>query len=185
VQEAGSPPPPGQLSPDGMWRWDGSQWQAVMPAPQPASAAKAERSWFATGGGMIALVGVPFILAGCIFPFVYYTDTSNGGPTSASVFNLGYSGGLFYALEPVVVMLSVASAAIFLIAWQHRIVRAVGAGVLVAIGVQTASLFVGYVGGSTAYGRLGLGGALGLIGGVFVLVGGCLVAAGLFVRRPT
>jgi hypothetical protein len=185
VQEAGSPPPPGQLSPDGMWRWDGSQWQAVVPASQPAPAAGAERSWFATGGAIISLVGVPFILGGCIIPFVYYTDTSNGGPASASVFNLGYTGGLFYALEPVIVMVTVAIASTILIAWQHRTVRAVGAGVLVAIGVQTAALFVGYVGGSTTYGRLGLGGPLGLIGGVIVLVGGCLVAAGLFVRRPT
>src|SRR5258708_17645688 len=36
-----APPPSGQLSPDGCWRWDGSQWVPVTalvpPAPHPVS----------------------------------------------------------------------------------------------------------------------------------------------------
>ncbi|TMC85521.1 MAG: hypothetical protein E6J06_03590 [Chloroflexi bacterium] len=62
-----------------------------------------KRSWLATGGGIAALIAIPFIVAACTLPFVYYTDVSNGSPSS-SVFNLGYSGGLFFALEPIAVM---------------------------------------------------------------------------------
>jgi hypothetical protein len=182
MQGAGTRPPAGRISPDGMWRWDGTAWQPVAsPETPPPSAASSPRSWLATGGGIAGLIGVPFVLAGCIFPFVYYSDTSQGGPASASIFNLGYPGGLFYAFEPVVVMLFAAAAAVFLIAWQIRPVRAVGAGALLAFGVQTTALFIGYIGSELAYGRIGASGPLGTIDGVALVVGGALAASSLLV----
>jgi hypothetical protein len=33
-----APPPSGQLSPDGRWRWDGLQWVLVPPPPPPLTA---------------------------------------------------------------------------------------------------------------------------------------------------
>ncbi len=182
------PDPPratGQLSPDGMWRWDGTRWQPEPSILTPISPPRiSKRSWLATGGGIAALIAIPFIAAACTLPFVYYTDVSSG-PASSSVFNLGYSGGLFFALEPIAVMVCVVIAGIFLIAWQHRAVRALGAGALLAFGVQTVTLFIGYIGGEVAYGRVGPGGPVGILGGLILLVGGGLAAAGLFVRQES
>jgi len=140
-----------------------------------------KRSWLATVGGIAALVAIPFIVAGCMLPFVYYTDTSNG-PASSSVFNLGYTGGLFFALEPIAVMVCAVITGIFLIAWQNRTVRAVGAGLLLAFGLQTVALFIGYFGGEAPYGRVGPGGPVGILGGMILLVGGGLAAGSLFGR---
>jgi hypothetical protein len=168
-----------------MWRWDGSQWQPVVaPASSPPEAPSSKRSWLATGGGIAGLVAVPFILAGCIFPFVYYSDTSAGGPPSPSIFNLGYPGAIFYTLEPVGVMVFAAAAGVFLIAWQNRTVRAMGGGALLALGLQTTAMFIGYIGGELPYGRIGAGGPLGAIGGIALVLGGALVAASLLVRHP-
>jgi hypothetical protein len=64
----------GQLSPDGMWRWDGARWELVsnLAASAPASSARTpRRSVLPTVAGIQALVAAPFILAGCIFPYVY------------------------------------------------------------------------------------------------------------------
>ncbi len=171
----------GQLSPDGMWRWDGMQWQPEPSVASPVSATRtSRRSWLATGGGIAGLLAIPFIVAGCIFPFVYYNDPGSG-PASSSIFNLGYSGGLFFALEPIVVMVCAAIAAIFLIASPSRTARAVGAGVLLAFGLQTTAMFLGYLGGEVAFGRLGPGGAIGTVGGIALLLGGGLAGAGLLV----
>ena len=178
--------PVGQLSPDGMWRWDGSRWQAEPSVMSPLAAPRVStRSWLATGGGIVALIAIPFIVAACIFPFVYYSGNSNGGSTSSSIFNLGYPGGVFFALEPVAVTVCTVLTAILLIAWQHQTVRAVGAGVLVAFGIQTIALFIGYIGGEAPYGRLGPGGAVGTLGGLVILVGGGLAAASVFVRQAS
>jgi len=175
--------PAGQLSADGMWRWDGARWQpeaSVISAMPPARISK--RSWLATGGGIASLGAVGFILAGCVFPFVYYSDPA-GGPPSASIFNLGYTGGLFYALEPIAVIACVVVTAGFLIAWQDRTVRAVGSGALLAFGLQTVAMFIGYIGGEVGYGRLGPGGAVGAFGGLILLIGGGLAAASVLAGR--
>lgn len=178
-------PPAGQLSPDGMWRWDGSAWQPLAGALPPTQAPRrSTRSWLATVGGIAALAAIAFIVAGCIFPFVYYSDTSAGGPSSSSVFNVGYSGGLFFALEPLAVMGAAGVAAVLLIASQSRAVRAVGAGVLLALGVQTTTLFIGYIGGEVAYGRVGAGGPLGTAGGIFLVIGGALAVGSLLQWKP-
>ncbi len=116
-----------------------------------------------------------------MLPFVYYTDPSNG-PASSSVFNLGYTGGLFFALEPIAVMVCAVVTGIFLIAWQNRTVRAVGTGVLLAFGLQTVALFIGYIGGEAPYGRVGPGGPVGILGGMVLLAGGGLAAGSLFGR---
>ena len=185
MQRIDPPQSTGQLSADGMWRWDGTRWQPEASAMSPTSSPqRSRRSWLATGGGIAALISVAFVVAGCAFPFIYYSDPA-GGPPSASIFNLGYTGGLFYALEPIAVIVCVVIAAIFHIAWQNRTVRAVGTGALLAFGLQTVALFIGYIGGEVGYGRLGPGGAVGVVGGLILLVGGGLAAAGLIVHRES
>ena len=72
---------------------------------------------------------------------------------------------------------------IFLIAWQNRTVRAVGTGVLLAFGLQTVALFIGYIGGEAPYGRVGPGGPVGILGGMVLLAGGSLAAGSLFGRQ--
>ena len=167
----GSDPRAGQLSPDGQWRWDGVRWvpaiSAAPPLPSPTPFAPAgapstsRRPWLATGGGISALVAMPFIIAGCFVPYVTYTDTSSG-PSTSSVFNVGYPGFWPYAVEPIVVVLIGAAAAILLIVGGNRTARAIAAGALLAFGVQTFTLFFGYTGGSVAVGHMGAGGPLGI-----------------------
>ena len=180
MQRIDPPQLTGQLSPDGMWRWDGTRWQPEPSVFSPTAPPRtSKRSWLATTGGIAALIAIPFIVAGSTLPFVYYTDTSNG-PASSSIFNLGYTGGLFFALEPIAVMVCALVTGIFLIAWQNRTVRAVGTGVLLAFGLQTVALFIGYIGGEAPYGRVGPGGPVGILGGMVLLAGGGLAAGSLF-----
>src|SRR5438132_10546179 len=183
MQRIDPPQLTGQLSPDGMWRWDGTRWQPEPSVFSPTAPPRtSKRSWLATTGGIAALIAIPFIVAGSTLPFVYYTDTSNG-PASSSIFNLGYTGGLFFALEPIAVMVCALVTGIFLIACQNRTVRAVGTGVLLAFGLQTVALFIGYIGGEAPYGRVGPGGPVGILGGMVLLAGGSLAAGRLFRRQ--
>ena len=50
--------PVGQLSPDGLWRWDGSQWVPVTPgfAPLPAPRRTQPWIWWLVGGCAVLLV---------------------------------------------------------------------------------------------------------------------------------
>jgi len=56
---AGAPPPqPGQMSPDGLWRWDGTQWVAAG-APAPAMAPRRGSLawlWWLIGGCAVLIV---------------------------------------------------------------------------------------------------------------------------------
>ena len=131
----------GRLSSDGLWRWDGAQWLPTStPGQMPAPVAA--RPLPAIAGGIVAVLALPFILAGCILPYVNWTDTSNGA--TSSIFNAGYSGGFWFAVEPIAVILCALPAAIVLIAVKHRVARAVAAGVLLAFGLQTITMFAGY-----------------------------------------
>lgn len=56
---AAQPPvQPGQLSPDGMWRWDGVRWVAVNAGPYPQAAPPRSRTWiwWVAGGCAVLLV---------------------------------------------------------------------------------------------------------------------------------
>jgi hypothetical protein len=48
----------GQISPDGLWRWDGTQWEAVAPGVSPPPAPRRSRSWiwWVAGGCALLLV---------------------------------------------------------------------------------------------------------------------------------
>ena len=57
MSTAGGPNPQGQLSPDGLWRWDGRQWVPAATAPQPARP-RGSRAWiwWLSGGCAVLLV---------------------------------------------------------------------------------------------------------------------------------
>lgn len=63
VRQAEPPPPPAEvLSPDGMWRWDGAQWQARQATPPPPSFPNVAGGNGATAIAAVtpgAIVGVP------------------------------------------------------------------------------------------------------------------------------
>jgi hypothetical protein len=134
-------------------------------------------------GAVVAFVGAVATVVACVVPYVTYTDPSVS-PATASVFNPGFPGALWYAAEPVAVAVVGIVAGVPLIALRGRTVRALAAGVLLAVGVQTFLLFVGYVGGAATIPgeRAAIGGGIGLLGGLALAIGGALAAASLSVR---
>jgi hypothetical protein len=181
----------GQLSPDGLYRWDGVRWiPTAGVAPPAAMAVQVERvsapgSRLAIAGGVVSIVGAVAIIAACILPYAKMTDPS-AAQSALSIFNAGFSGGLWYAAEPVAVILVSLTAGVLLIALRHRLIRALATGALIAFGVQTFFLFVGYVGASaTGSGeQAGLGGIIGVLAALAIIVGGALGAASLS-SKPT
>jgi hypothetical protein len=133
-------------------------------------------------GAVVAFVGAVATIVACVVPYVTYTDPSVS-PATSSIFNPGFPGALWYAVEPVAVAVVGVVAGVLLIALRGRTVRALAAGALLAVGVQTFLLFVGYVGGpATIPGeRAAIGGGIGLLGGLALAIGGALAAASLTV----
>lgn len=184
----------GPLSPDGLYRWDGTRWVPTGAWAAPARAPMVPRPvtvrppgfWAETGGAITAIVGAVVILLACLLPYAHYFD-STGGPSSPSLFNSGYPGGPWFAAEPVVVILVVIAAGVLLLAMRNRTGRTLAAGALLALGLQTFFLFTGYV-GADASGlstEIGAGAAIGVLGGIVVMVAGAVAAAGLFARGPS
>lgn len=159
----------------------------VIPQPVPAAPTASPGMRFAVAGAVAAFVGAIVVAVACALPYANITDNSVS-QTTPSIFNPGYPGGLWFAVEPVAVVVLAIVAGVMLIALRGRVARALAAGVLFALGAQTFVLFVGYV-GSSATGqseRAGIGAAIGIIGGLAIAIGGGLAAASLSVRaRPT
>lgn len=179
-----------QISPDGFYRWDGVRWvprEGVIPAPVPASPPALPGTGLAMSGALVAFVGALATIVACAVPYVTYTDPTVS-PSTASIFNPGFPGALWYAAEPVAVAVVGIVAGVLLIALRGRTPRALAAGILLAVGVQTFLLFVGYLGAAaTILGEhAAIGGGIGLIGGLALAIGGALAAASLSVRtQPT
>ena len=63
---SGPPVQPGQLSPDGLWRWDGAQWVPAGWSAQPAVAPRRSRTWVWWLAGGCALLLVIGLVGGAI-----------------------------------------------------------------------------------------------------------------------
>jgi hypothetical protein len=181
-------PQGGQLSPDGLYWWDGVRWVPTAGAiPQPILAAPGlpPGARLALAGGVVAILGAVVIIVACVIPFAHYTD--NTSPSSPSIVNPGYPGALWYAVEPGGVILFAIAAGVALIALRSRISRALMTGALMAFGAQTALMFASYAGAAVAgpSEQVGPGGPIGVLGGLAIMVGGALAAASLGVRRPS
>jgi hypothetical protein len=135
-------------------------------------------------GAILAIVGAILVIVACAVPYVHYTDASIQ-PSSLSVFNTGTNATFWYALEPVVVALIAIGAAILLLVSKSRILRAVASGALLAFGVQTFLLFVGYAGfGVSIQGvQPSAGGFIGMAAAVLILVAGVVPTITLFGRE--
>jgi len=154
-----------------------------MPTPVPGAAPASPGMRYAAAGAVAAFVGAVAIIVACALPYANITDNSVS-QTAPSIFNPGYPGALWYAVEPVAVAALAVAAGVMLIALRGRTPRALAAGVMIGMGAQTFLLFVGYV-ASSASGpseRAAIGGAFGVAGGLVVAVGGALAAVSLSVR---
>ena len=177
------------LSPDGLYRWDGVRWvptAGVIPNPVPAAPPSPPGSILAIVGGAVAIVGSLAIIAACVLPYAHYTDSS-ASPAYPSIFNPGYPGALWYAAEPVAVILVGIVAGVMLMAVRGRTPRLLATGALLAFGWQTTFLFVGFVGASAAgpSSQMGIGGVVGVIGGLAILVGAAIASASLLAASPS
>src|SRR5712692_727317 len=184
----------GRLSPDGMWRWDGVRWMPVANAtPPPQSTpftsdaathvSSSPRSSVATIGGIGAILGVIVLIVGCALPYVHYTGDVTGVSANPSVFNGGFPGAWGNVIEPLLVILLGLAAAILVIAWPNRTARAFSSAILIATGLQTMAMFVGYDAAGAAYGQLQAGAFVGPIGAFLIMISGVLAAASLLMTQ--
>jgi hypothetical protein len=135
---------------------------------QPVPAAAPPGRGLTVAGGVLGIAGALLIIPASALP---YTHDSQG---SLSIFNPG-DGAIWFAIEPIAVMLVAIATAIILFVSSQRSLQ-VGAGaVLLGIGVQTFFMFAGYAGFN-----LSSGGQSGAPGSVIGLVAGlCLATGGL------
>src|SRR5256885_3528350 len=161
-----------------MWRWDGMRWVAVSSSQPLASGRARSRPWIAIGGGAISIGAVILQFSACIFPYAYYSD---GSP---SIFNGAFAGDAWFIAEPVTVVLGGLIAAILVMIGINRTTGALSAGALVALGVQSTTMWAGYVGIAANQGRIGPGGIIGVVGGVLLIAGGALAFTAVGPGRP-
>ncbi len=140
------------------------------------------QSWLATTGAITAITAVVVIIAGCVLPYVRYTEASPGDSQTASVFNGGFPGAWGNVPEPVLVIVFALAASVLIIAWPNRTARAFASGALVVMGAQTFMLFVGYAAAAAGSGVLQSGSFVGLFGSFLLFVGGAISAASLLTR---
>jgi hypothetical protein len=138
-----------------------------------------------TISAIAAAFGSLLIIVACALPYVHYTDLSIQ-LSSPSIFNPGFGPSNWFAVEPVGVAVLAFIAALALLTWQKSIIRASAAFVLLAYGVQTVLLFVGYVflAVKSDSAQLGPGGVVGMIAGLLLAASGLAAALSFVGRRP-
>jgi hypothetical protein len=124
--------------------------------------------------GLLALAGAVLLGLGCWLPY------SSQSGTDFEVFQRdGFSGQLYYAVEPAVVMILAAALGLILLRGPLPVVWA---GVLGAVGAQTALLWVGNLGYSLSadFGdghgpNVKAGGWIGLAGSLVIAAAGVVL----------
>ena len=125
---------------------------------------------------IVTAVGAILIIWACALPDLHIPP--GNGRTSFSIFNSGGGGDLWFAVEPVgVAVIGVAAALIIMLASRSARMRLVAAGVLIGFGLQTILLFAGYEFYVRSPDHAGPGGAVGILGGLLLLVAGLIAAA--------
>ena len=123
----------------------------------------------------VAVLGAILIIWACALPM--WTVSGVTGRSSFSIFNSGSGGGLWSALEPVgVAVLAVVAAMLLLTAARGPWLRWLTAGALIAFGVHTVFLFVGYQAGIPSPGHPAGAAIAGIFGGLSLLTAGVLAA---------
>jgi hypothetical protein len=125
---------------------------------------------------IVTAVGAILIIWACALPDLHIP--AGNGRTSFSIFNSGAAGDLWFAVEPVgVAVIGVAAALIIMLAQRSARMRLVAGGVLIGFGIQTILLFAGYEFYVQSPDHAGPGGAVGILGGLLLLVAGLIAAA--------
>jgi hypothetical protein len=125
---------------------------------------------------VMTAVGAILIIWACALPDLYIP--AGNGRTSFSIFNSGGGGDLWFAVEPVgVAVIGVAAALIIMLANRSARTRLLAAGILIGFGIQTILLFAGYEFYVRSPDHAGPGGAVGILGGIVLLVAGLIAAA--------
>ena len=125
---------------------------------------------------VVTAVGAILIVWACALPDLYLP--AGNSRTSFSIFNSGAAGDLWFAVEPVgVAVIGVAAALIIMLANRSARLRLLAAGLLIGFGIQTVLLFAGYEFYVRSPDRAGPGGAVGILGGILLLVAGLIAAA--------
>ena len=98
--------------------------------------------------------------------------------TSFSIFNSGTAGDLWFAVEPVgVAVIGVAAAVIIMLANRSARLRLLAIGLLFGFGIQTVLLFAGSEFYVRSPDHAGPGAAIGILGGILLLLAGLIAAA--------
>jgi hypothetical protein len=140
------------------------------------------RSRTAIQGGVLAIIASLMVLAACTLPYIHSTGTFGNPPPS--VFNPEWGQINWVAAEPVGVALLAFVAGVVLVKQMSQVGRAIAAGMLLALGLQTFLFFVPYVTQTIGVQRdlVGPGGVVGLLAGLFLFVGGLVPALDMFAR---
>jgi hypothetical protein len=147
----------------------------VTPAPQPGSGSGRPDGLRLTATLMTAVAAILIVWA-CALPDLYVSG--GNGRTSFSIFNSGGAGALWFAVEPVgVAVIGVLAALIIMAANRSARLRLLATGVLFGFGIQTVLLFAGYEFYVRSPDRAGPGGAVGILGGIVLLVAALIAAA--------
>jgi hypothetical protein len=189
-----APPPPSGPVYDTSTPAGGDQ-RTMAPGPGPASPVPgpASPAWvtpapqFRSGSGgldglrltvtVMTAVAAILIVWACALPDLYVSG--GNGRTSFSIFNSGGAGEWWFAVEPVgVAVIAVLAAVIAMAANRSARLRLLATGVLLGFGIQTVLLFAGYEFYVRSPDRAGAGGAVGILGGIVLLVAALIAAAG-------
>ena len=183
------PSPAGQLSPDGFWWWDGRQWLPVaqpqyQPRPAVPKAPGARLPWLRISAGVAAIAGTIATLVACIVPYGSFPDPNGGPTTSSSIFNGGFAGAGWDMPEPIFVIVAGAVASILVLVLAARVIQAIATGLLLVLGLQTAAMWLAFVGLAGSGGSVQPGGIIGLVGAMLLLIGGLLALAAVLTTPP-
>lgn len=188
---AAPPPSPGPAYdtplPGGTPRPGGGDQRTVAPGPAPTPppwVTPVPPSRSGSGGPeglrltvtVMTAVAAILIVWACALPDLYVSG--GNGRTSFSIFNSGGAGQLWFAVEPVgVAVIAVVAALIIMAANRSARLRLLATGVLFGFGIQTVLLFAGYEFYARSPDRVGPGGAVGILGGIVLLVAALIAAA--------
>src|SRR5271154_1367333 len=181
---AASPPSPGPAYDTP--RPGGGDQRTVAPGPGPAPPAwvtPAPPSRSGSGGPdrlgltvtVLTAVAAILIVWACALPDLRVSGGT--GRTSFSIFNSGGAGQLWFAVEPVGVAVIAVLAALVVAANRSPRLRLLATGVLFGLGIQTILLFAGYEFYARSPDRTGPAGAVGILGGIVLLVAALIAAA--------
>lgn len=173
----------GHLSPDGYWWWDGTRWVPTQAqqrmAPTMAAPRRRPVPWLRISAGSAAIAGVVAILVAAILPYGSFPGVNGGPSTTSSIFNGGYAGAGWNIPEPVFAMLAGATAATIVFIGISRVAQAISAGVLIAVGLQSTTMWASYFGAALTSGSVEAGGVIGVVAGLIMFIAGLLALAAL------